>query len=252
MEFEHKDPKFEKLDEHTLLLFAGDSLIQREIADRVKNKAFQTASIKISERLKRRLAPASKIKPIHEIAKITADVFEELRLEKIEKEYFLTRKISMNEFYREGKINQFPAQLAAVIDQQSQTASLGSEVLVTGVDSRGSHIHYINERHTNRNFDRIGFHAIGIGAVHALSSFLGDKYHSSLPFSCALYTVYKAKKRAEAAPGVGELTDMLVINPSGTQSINLDKLKELYDAERHKIEEESSEIKNIPDEILLR
>jgi hypothetical protein len=59
----------------------------------------------------------------------------------------------------------------------------------------------------------VGFAAIGIGKAHADSQFTFSGHWPLKPFDETLLLAYAAKKRAEAAPGVGKSTDIIVIGP---------------------------------------
>jgi hypothetical protein len=59
----------------------------------------------------------------------------------------------------------------------------------------------------------VGFAAIGIGKAHAESQFTFSGYWPIKPFHETLLLTHASKKRAEAAPGAGKATDVLVIGP---------------------------------------
>lgn len=65
----------------------------------------------------------------------------------------------------------------------------------------------------------VGFAAIGIGADHAASEFMFAKHTPRKHLPETLILTYSAKKRAEAAPGVGEETDMVMVGPGLGQSL---------------------------------
>jgi hypothetical protein len=83
----------------------------------------------------------------------------------------------------------------------------------------------------------IEYATTGSGELHATQSLIGAKYKKSEDLDSATYLVYEAKKRAEVAPGVGLLTEMIVLSKLDDGSINerkltdedLAKLSEVYE-----------------------
>jgi hypothetical protein len=72
---------------------------------------------------------------------------------------------------------------------------------------------YATERDKLACLTTVGFAAIGIGKPHAESQFMFSGHAPLKPFSDTMLLTYAAKKRAEVAPGVGKVTDMVVIGP---------------------------------------
>lgn len=96
----------------------------------------------------------------------------------------------------------------------------GLHILVAGIDSSGSHIHYILDPGTSECFDSIGYCSIGSGERHADSALIVNDYNVALPLNGALYLMYEAKKRAEVAPGVGRrYTDIAIVNDKGINNL---------------------------------
>jgi len=85
-------------------------------------------------------------------------------------------------------------------------------VIIAGCDPEGSHIYVVDGTNVSA-YDDVGFAAIGMGARHANSQFMLARHawHGSL--SDTLLLTYLAKRRSEAAPGVGSETDMMIIGP---------------------------------------
>jgi hypothetical protein len=67
------------------------------------------------------------------------------------------------------------------------------------------------------DFGQIGFAAIGIGDIHAIQSLIGFKQTRTRSLRETLFNVYASKRRAEAAPGVGEETDLWIVRPTGIE-----------------------------------
>jgi hypothetical protein len=86
------------------------------------------------------------------------------------------------------------------------------EAIITGVDGDGPHI-YVADNNGVESKDSVGFAAIGAGYWHANSQMMFAEHARWKPMPAALFLTYAAKRRAEVAPGVGEVTDMLMIGP---------------------------------------
>jgi hypothetical protein len=82
------------------------------------------------------------------------------------------------------------------------------QTVVMGMDETGPHLFYIDKWGNIRCDDLIGFTAIGIGEWHATSHLMLAKYSKKLQFQTALLHMYLAKRKAEAAPGIGRITDI--------------------------------------------
>ena len=111
-----------------------------------------------------------------------------------------------------------------------------TEVIIAGVDSSGTHIYSVRDGKVAYH-NAVGFTAIGIGSWHVESEFMLSGHHPRRTIPETVSLVYRAKRRAETAPGVGEATDMgMMIQglgsyvPVGTHI--QDKLAKLYDKMR--------------------
>jgi hypothetical protein len=104
---------------------------------------------------------------------------------------------------------------------------LNTSILLAGFSGNEAMITEINEE--NYSEQRvINFHAIGSGHIQALNTLMfqqHDKYDNILT---TIYDVYKAKKNAEVAQGVGKETELLILcKGNGCIRINLDQIKVL-------------------------
>lgn len=91
---------------------------------------------------------------------------------------------------------------------------LGASAIFAGIDATGAHIYRVTEDGLSSE-DAIAFTAIGYGRRHAESQLMLGNHHRNASISDTLLLTYVAKKRSEIAPGVGEATDMFVIEASG-------------------------------------
>ncbi len=91
----------------------------------------------------------------------------------------------------------------------------GVSFVIAGTDPDAGHIYGLRHPGEVDCYDSLGYHAIGIGAMHVLSTLIANGYTSALDSRWATYLVYEAKKNAESAPGVGSMTDIGVIDDKG-------------------------------------
>lgn len=117
--------------------------------------------------------------------------------------------------------------------QSISEASLDSAILVIGFKN---HLAQITEIRDIGMFDYrdIDFGCIGSGAVQAMNTLLFQRHSKSDSLATTLYNVYKAKRNAEVAVGVGEETDMAILSSKGVKQIksdNLEILRKVYEKE---------------------
>jgi 20S proteasome alpha/beta subunit len=86
------------------------------------------------------------------------------------------------------------------------------QTIIMGRDKSGTHLFHVDKWGNVRCDDTTAFSAIGIGEWHATSHLMLAKYSKGLDFQQALLQVYIAKRKAEAAPGIGTTTDIFFIN----------------------------------------
>ena len=99
------------------------------------------------------------------------------------------------------------------------------------MSGHNAHIYGVFDPGTSQCFDALSFHAIGSGLPHAVNALIARGYHSGFSLSEAIMAVHEAKSRAESAPGVGSITDMVVMTPQGACDISragIEKLKSVH------------------------
>jgi len=194
VKFEHLVPKIDILCDNCVAMIAGDALTPWEYFKQVKSQIGG----------KNRL-------PISEVLDYLKKEFVKLRNKRVNENIFSKRELTLEKFY-ERQTN-LDSELVTTLDQMVEECRLGLFVLVVGVDDDGAQIHYVTDPGTSNCFNNLGYCSIGIGDRHADITFVDNKYTPKVPFKQALYLAYKAKKRAESAPGVGEkFTDTVVID----------------------------------------
>ncbi len=212
VEFEHEVPKLKKITDKIVTMSAGDALVGSKLA-RAIDSEFPN------------VAPS-----VHAVAEASSKIYVRLRDEKVETDIFRPRGITRQQFYEKGCA--LPQQAAFAIDQEVMRVNLGVEVIIAGVDDAGGHLYYVgNPGGTAHELGQVGFHAIGSGGIHALQSLIGSAHCGSHSVADTIFAVYSAKRRAEAAPGVGKDTDVAIIGPHGYRQLStkdMSILSELY------------------------
>ena len=153
--------------------------------------------------------------------------FCEIRKKRINDFVLAIRGIDFDLFYQGGMINRFPQDLSMLIDSQIQRYELGTTILIAGVDDLGAHIFAIGDPGSMSCFDRVGYHAIGVGHRHALLKLVALGQYQSKSISETIFNVFCAKRSAELAPGVGQATSMKIVTRTKTRAIPQNVLEEL-------------------------
>jgi 20S proteasome alpha/beta subunit len=239
VEFERDDTKIVKLTDNCLAVRSGDPLVAEEVFEDV---------IEAFKGVKQ-----------HRISEITKNVEEglcELRKRRIEDEFFKPRGITIEEYYKNQA--HFSEQLASMFEERIEEYDSGVNILIIGVDDKGSHLYlvdYTEHPRTSRRFDSIGFCSVGIGTPHAQNSLISNKCSPNLPLREVLYLVYEAKKKAEIAPGVGCMTDIAYIDSKGCHSISPDtesELKKILEAKTELIKPHEEKIKKMIKNLVIK
>ena len=109
---------------------------------------------------------------------------------------------------------------------------LGLMLILAGIDEEG-HLLKIHDPGQYTSFDNLSYCCAGIGTGHADAVFAFHRYTRTYPLNDAIYIAFEAKKRAEMAGGVGNHTDILVIEKeNGVQKVTekvIIELEEIYD-----------------------
>ena len=163
-----------------------------------------------------------------------------LRGDEAEELLLKPRTLTKEVFYTKGTII-FHPDLFCLLDHQFYQYDYGLLLLIVGVDLMGAHLYAVTNPGIINCFDTLGFHAIGIGALHAIQTFIAYEYRQSYNLEEAINIVYAAKKAAEVAPGVGKETDISFVTETKIMYVDHEIIKEIgkiYDeVTKPKIEE---------------
>ncbi len=219
LEFETEEEKIEQLGASCVALVSGSTAYATEILEKTRK--------------------GLKGSPSPEVERV---------LEIVIKEYTATRMAKIDEgiigaslggdyfrFLQKGGTLPSYLQVQAQVYQQlfllTQQFNLNTDLIVVGIDSSGAHISVVTHPGTTLPLDKLGYGAIGSGGIHATIylSLNGQTYRKG--FYETLYNVYAAKIASQAAPGVGDATDMAVVEEGRvfhcTKPI-LDALRQLF------------------------
>ncbi len=160
LEFDHPDSKIERLGDSCVGLSSGDALPTGELFASAYSVAAQLQNPQV----------------IH-IAESIKDTYSALRAKRIEEQFFKPRGITLDAFYQQGLIRQFPPEVAMQLDDMVQRTDFRVELIIAGVDGTGSHIVGISDPGRADSYDRLGYHAIGSGMSHAILALVSAGQH---------------------------------------------------------------------------
>lgn len=110
----------------------------------------------------------------------------------------------------------------------SQQFNMGLDILAAGIDSTGAYIAQISHPGTSYMLDKLGYGAVGSGAIHAITKLNLSGQTVRRKLAPTLYAVFAAKKAAEVAPGVGTITDVgTIVQTKGFRLCSKEVLSEL-------------------------
>ena len=92
---------------------------------------------------------------------------------------------------------------------------LGVDLLLAGCDGYSCHIYHLTHPGSLTAFDKLGYNAIGTGAIHAMVALHLGEQSPKASLAATLHAVYDAKLAAEVSPGVGRETEMAVLSAEG-------------------------------------
>lgn len=167
---------------------------------------------------------------IRDIAEVLKELYQELRTSHIEDE--VLRPLVGLQSFREYHEKQKSLHDAVILDlnETIRKYRVGLALLLVGVDESG-HVIRIGDPGRCLSFDNLAYCCIGMGDRHADNVFAWYKYSQDMTLKDALYIAFEAKKRAEMAGGVGQTTDIVIIDRDGIKEVHEDTinvLEEVY------------------------
>ena len=217
IEFERRVAKILELSKSCVVVTAGSALAHTEL--------FRNTKTEIEK---------EQIKPISGIVEITKESYRKEREKKIEEEITKPIGLSLEDYYARQRA--MAPELTGGIFQKIAEYDYYLWLIIAGVDDSGAHIYSIENPGTSECFDAIGYHAIGSGEYHAISTFISNEYEEDISLKKGLLLTYEAKKRSEKAQGVGEMTDLLLVSKKGIKPIPDETISELNKIYEKKLE----------------
>jgi len=182
-------------------------------------------------------------KDIDRIVEFTRNSYIKARNKKLEEEILNPVGLNLQNFYQANQALQ--PQLVATLLQNMQRYNYQLWILIAGVDEKGPHIYRIENPGKVFNYDTIGYHAIGSGELHAISTFIGSGYGLNTSLQRGLAITYEAKKRSEKAQGVGVQTDMYVVTKDNVTHLPEEAIRDLDETYTKRIEQETKVVSEV-------
>jgi hypothetical protein len=207
LEFETAEQKIEDLSPSCVALSAGNSAYAKEIIN---------ATVKELAGARNPL--------IENVAEAIKTSYIQIRANKVREQVILP--MLGPDYIRHEQFNvSAPAYLAQQpqiyqqLIMQSANVNIGCDFLVAGIDAGGARVCYVGHPGTLVWLDKLGYGAIGSGAVHATTRLSLGAQTRDTPLASSVMAVYAAKKGSEVAPGVGNATDIAIVYPDRTEKV---------------------------------
>lgn len=156
---------------------------------------------------------------VTEVSEFYAACIIERRKDDAEKRYLAPLGLTMEDFV--SKQNSMKESVVRELLDFIVGYDIDVEAIVCGCDGETSaHIFKISSIGLITCHDDIGFAAIGNGDVHAVTYLMSLPYWNGSSYSESAMALYLAKKRSEAAPGVGRITDMSFLDRHTALTLN--------------------------------
>lgn len=206
--FEHTFLKYKQIDNNSVAMLAGNPLLFNDLIN----------DIDVG------VAHGDKVEMIYKN-------FLRKRKEVIKKEILdphgLTKKFIIESLQEDIKNPIMGAILQKIFEFQLKTT-----MMVVGFEKRKGLISVIDETGF-QDWTEFHFHAIGSGSLQAMNTLMFQHHSINEDLLSTVYNVYKAKRNAEVAMGVGKETELLIFEPKKLIKIeehNLNILDEIYAA----------------------
>lgn len=210
-QFEHSITKYRVLPNNSVAMLAGNPLIFNELTDSVAaGFDFEKTKNQILQN------------------------FKGVRKQAIQ--YGVLDKFGLKDDFIAGSLNNpQPNMFLNTIFQTVAEFNLGTGILLIGFHRDGqADIAEINET-GYAGYRSMGFHVIGSGNIQAANTLLFQKQGVHESLITTAYNVYKAKRQAEVAVGVGRTCELFILRKDkGSAKVDegvIKKLAEIYEQE---------------------
>jgi len=189
-QFEHAIEKYRKINSNTIAMLSGQALLFDEVLEGVLE--------------------SDNLKMIKEKIHMNMIKIREKRVYKGILNKFKLDFDQIRELLKEPKHNDTITDILNLM----KGVNLKTSIILAGFEDNKAHIYEINEEGSINTRD-INFDAIGTGAIQAINALLFQRHSKRDPLKKTLYDVYKAKRNAEVAQGVGKETDLFFLTSQG-------------------------------------
>ncbi len=200
----------------------------RKIYFPTENIAILTAgntlhAFEIVDQLIRDIRSDANVKPEHRrteyVVERTRKIYQDYRRNLFSKTFLEPRGLNLNSYY-DIQQKLFPG-VVNKIEHELDSFSIGVEMIVAGSNPGGNcHIYSITHPGISTSHDELGYVAVGSGAAHAMYYLIGSGYKKTFPAKRVEQVVREAKKRSEAAPGVGQETTIITLPKKNRRKLN--------------------------------
>jgi len=199
LEFETEETKIEELSPSCVALVSGNSAYATELLQK-----------------SRKAIGGNQFPEISQVFDIVKSDYLNTRMAKInETILFASLGPDYDAFLKKGGTLPTYLQVQPQSYQQlfmfMQGYNLNVEIIIAGIDNSGAHVGIITHPGSFVSLEKLGYGAIGSGGMHATINLSLNGQTSQKKLVDALWNVYAAKKASEAAPGVGQVTDIAVV-----------------------------------------
>ncbi|MEZ6029745.1 MAG: hypothetical protein R3C46_08335 [Hyphomonadaceae bacterium] len=165
-----------------------------------------------------------------QLAQEYGELFKKYRQDRAESDVLTPLGYTTESFL--DKMQNVPEAKAIEIMNRLEDYRLDFEALFLGYDERREPcILEVDSRGKVTNHESLGYGSIGSGSAHANAHMMFTGYKPIGNQFDAIWSVFCAKKRAEAAPGVGPETDLVWVNKNGVGAVDVRivaKLEAIY------------------------
>ena len=186
-------------------------------------------------------------KDVDKIVEYIRNSYIKVRNKKLEEEILSPVGLNLQSFYQGNQALQ--PQLVNSLAQNMARYNYQLWILVGGVDEKGPHIYRVENPGKILNYDTIGYHAIGSGDLHAISTFIASGYGLKTTLQRGLAISYEAKKRSEKATGVGAQTDMYIVSKDNVVHLPDEAIRDLDAMYQKRLEQEKRIVSEVEDMI---
>lgn len=227
IEFEPTLPKIYPITSSIVAMLAGDSPTQAEVLHEVDREIKKLLEEKPDRWL-----------DVKEVAELYATCYKRRRSREAETAILAPLYLDANTFIsRQREMD--PSFIREIATELYNYRPPDTAAIITGLDTTGGHVFVVVNGSIDCN-DHVGFASIGVGSGHANSQFMFAGYTLGRSYPETLMLTYASKKRSEAAPGVGEATDMFIIGTTlgsfkRIPASLIDRLEKTYQTMRDEI-----------------